>query len=54
MLLDHGGVVAAGTPDEILLPEVLEPVYRTRVDRVDVHGRIVLLFDTFKEDQEPK
>ena len=54
VLLDHGGVVAAGTPDEILLPEVLEPVYRTRVDRVDVHGRIVLLFDTFKEDQEPK
>ncbi|WP_448854821.1 ABC transporter ATP-binding protein [Corynebacterium frankenforstense] len=49
VLLDHGGVVAAGTPDEILLPEVLAPVYRTRVDRVDVRGRIVLLFDTFKE-----
>lgn len=47
VLLDHGRVVAAGTVGEVLMPEVLEPVYGVRVD-VLTHprtGRPVLSFD---------
>jgi iron complex transport system ATP-binding protein len=47
VLLDHGRVVAAGPVDEVLVPEVLEPVYGVRVD-VLAHprtGRPVLSFD---------
>lgn len=35
VLLDHGSVVAHGTPREVLTRDVLEPVYRIRVRRVD-------------------
>ncbi|MEU4386909.1 ATP-binding cassette domain-containing protein [Promicromonospora sp. NPDC023805] len=47
VLLDQGRVVAAGPVDEVLVPEVLEPVYGVRVD-VLTHprtGRPVLSFD---------
>ena len=47
VLLDHGRVVAAGPVGEVLVPEVLEPVYGVRVD-VLAHprtGRPVLSFD---------
>jgi iron complex transport system ATP-binding protein len=47
VLLDHGRVVAAGPVGEVLVPEVLEPVYGVRVD-VLTHprtGRPVLSFD---------
>jgi iron complex transport system ATP-binding protein len=46
LVLLHGGVVAAaGTVDEVLRPEVLEPVYEVRVSRVDHDGRVLLAFD---------
>ncbi len=47
VLLDRGRVVAAGPVSEVLVPEVLEPVYGVRVD-VLTHprtGRPVLSFD---------
>lgn len=44
VVLDHGMVVATGTPDEVLTPEVLEPVYGLPVTRLDVDGEITLVF----------
>ncbi|WP_420098702.1 ABC transporter ATP-binding protein [Corynebacterium sp.] len=44
VMLDHGHVVAEGTPDEVLVPAVLEPVYQRPVTRVDVGGEITLIF----------
>ncbi|MDT9594987.1 ABC transporter ATP-binding protein [Nocardioides zeae] len=44
VLLQRGRVVAQGTPDEVLVPEVLEPVYEVGVRRVDLDGEIHLLF----------
>ncbi|MCB7135617.1 ABC transporter ATP-binding protein [Cellulosimicrobium marinum] len=38
VLLDAGTLVATGTPEEVLVPAVLEPVYRVRVTPVDVDG----------------
>ncbi|MFI2363178.1 ATP-binding cassette domain-containing protein [Promicromonospora sp. NPDC019610] len=47
VLLDHGRVVAAGPVGEVLVPEVLEPVYGVRVDvlRHPRTGRPVLSFE---------
>lgn len=36
LLLDRGTVAAHGTPREVLVPEVLEPVYGIRVRRVEL------------------
>ena len=36
LLLDGGRVAAAGTADEVLVPEVLEPVYGVAVRRLDL------------------
>ncbi|MGO1948979.1 MAG: ABC transporter ATP-binding protein [Mycobacteriaceae bacterium] len=44
VVLDHGQVVAEGTPDEVLVPSILEPVYGRPVTRVDVDGEITLVF----------
>ncbi|HIW91836.1 MAG TPA: ABC transporter ATP-binding protein [Candidatus Corynebacterium avicola] len=44
VVLDHGRVVAHGTPDEVLTPGILEPVYGRAVTRVDVDGEITLVF----------
>nr|WP_196790750.1 ABC transporter ATP-binding protein [Motilibacter aurantiacus] len=44
VLLKKGRVVAAGTPDEVLVPSVLEPVYEVEVRRLDVDGELHLLF----------
>ncbi|MDN5721331.1 MAG: histidinol phosphatase, partial [Corynebacterium sp.] len=44
VVLDRGVVVAEGTPDEVLVPTVLEPVYGRRVTRVDIDGEITLVF----------
>ncbi|MGO1379446.1 ABC transporter ATP-binding protein [Corynebacterium sp. AOP36-E1-14] len=44
VVLDRGVVVAEGTPDEVLVPAVLEPVYGRRVTRVDIDGEITLIF----------
>ncbi|WP_199039875.1 ABC transporter ATP-binding protein [Glycomyces salinus] len=44
VLLDRGRVAAAGTPDEVLRPEVIEPVYRIEAKRFDIDGIPQLLF----------
>jgi len=44
VLLGRGGVVAAGTVDEVLDPAVLEPVYGIGIRRLDLDGAIHLLF----------
>ncbi|WP_265521194.1 ABC transporter ATP-binding protein [Oerskovia flava] len=38
VLLDHGEVVATGTPAEVLTPAVLEPVYRVAVTPLEIDG----------------
>lgn len=43
-VLGGGRVVAQGTPDEVLVPEVLEPVYEVGVRRLDVDGDLTLVF----------
>ena len=44
VLLGDGGVVATGTVDAVLRPEVLEPVYGIGVERVETRGELHLLF----------
>jgi iron complex transport system ATP-binding protein len=44
VLLNRGQVAAAGTVDEVLTPEVLEPVYGVRVQRAAAFGSFQLLF----------
>lgn len=44
VLLDRGQVVASGTSDAVLRPEVLEPVYRVAVNRVDEPDCVQLVF----------
>ncbi|WP_058234430.1 ABC transporter ATP-binding protein [Devriesea agamarum] len=44
-LLHAGQLVADGTPDEVLRPQILEPVYQVRVHRLDHGDRPHLLFD---------
>ncbi|WP_205471321.1 ABC transporter ATP-binding protein [Nocardioides sp. SYSU D00038] len=44
VVLDRGRVAASGTVDEVLRPELLEPVYGIGIQRLDVEGDIHLLF----------
>ncbi|MFI6825417.1 ABC transporter ATP-binding protein [Micromonospora sp. NPDC050187] len=44
VLLGGGGVVAAGTTDEVLDPAVLQPVYGIGIRRLELDGAIHLLF----------
>ncbi len=44
LLLDHGEVVAAGTPSEVLVAENIEPVYQIGVRRVELHDGFQLVF----------
>ncbi|HEU5128209.1 MAG TPA: ABC transporter ATP-binding protein [Glycomyces sp.] len=44
VLLDRGLVAADGGPDEVLRPEVIEPVYQIAVKRLDIDGVPQLLF----------
>ena len=44
LLLHHGAVVATGTPDQVLTPEHLEPVYEVRVRRIDLDDGFQLAF----------
>lgn len=44
VLLEEGRVAAAGSADQVLRPEVLEPVYRIGVERLATGGLIQLLF----------
>lgn len=50
VLLDGGRVAAAGTPDDVLRPEVLEPVYRIGVQRIDTGDGVQLLFRPLDAD----
>jgi iron complex transport system ATP-binding protein len=44
ILLNQGAIAAAGTPDEVLKPQVLEPVYGVSIQRVqDQNGNPVVV-----------
>lgn len=38
-LIDHGRLVAAGTAEDVLKPELLEPVYGLEVHRIEIRGK---------------
>lgn len=44
ILNSNGSIVTQGPPAEVFTPEILEPVYRIRVNRVDIEGEVNLLF----------
>ncbi|GAA1852818.1 ABC transporter ATP-binding protein [Myceligenerans crystallogenes] len=44
VLLAAGRVVATGTPDEVLTPDLLHRVYEIRAERVTVNGCLQLVF----------
>lgn len=50
VLLDGGKLVAAGTPDEILTPDMLRRVYGIHVERLIVSDCLQLVFSPFDED----
>ena len=43
-VMNAGQIVARGTPDEVLVPEVLEPVYEIGIRRLDLEDGIHLVF----------
>lgn len=47
LVLSQGKMVACGTPNEVLVPAVLEPVYQVPIQRVDTQGEITLTFPRF-------
>ena len=49
VLLGSGGVAAAGTVEDVLVPEVLEPVYGIGVERVRTRDQLHLLFTPFAD-----
>jgi iron complex transport system ATP-binding protein len=49
VLLQQGRVVAAGTTDEVLTPEVLEPVYGVSVRRLSALGALQLVIGPREE-----
>jgi iron complex transport system ATP-binding protein len=48
ILLHDGHVVAVGDPDAVLTPEVLEPVYRVRVRRIEEPDCVQFIFSLDK------
>lgn len=44
LLLDEGRLVAAGTPDEVLRPALIEQVYGISVERIESAGKGHLIF----------
>ncbi|MDF1601984.1 ABC transporter ATP-binding protein [Nocardioides sp. YIM 152315] len=44
VLLGDGGIAAAGTVDDVLVPEVLESVYGIGIERLETRGHLHLLF----------
>ncbi len=49
-LLDNGELVAVGAAEEILTPELLEPVYGLDVHCMDINGHLQLLMAPQEED----
>ena len=47
VLLGGGGIAAAGASDDVLVPEVLEPVYGIGIERVEAADQLHLLFLPF-------
>lgn len=43
-VLKEGRIVAEGTPEEVLIPEILEPVYEIKVRRLNLDGEITLVY----------
>jgi iron complex transport system ATP-binding protein len=54
VLLNRGRVAAAGAIDEVLTPEVLEPVYGVRVQRAAAFGSFQLLFGPGPRSADPQ
>ncbi|MFE1594980.1 ABC transporter ATP-binding protein [Nocardia sp. NPDC058705] len=53
VLLDQGTVAAAGTVEEVLTPQILEPVYQIPVRRTCAFGAVQLLFGPATEPGNP-
>ncbi|MCA1222316.1 ABC transporter ATP-binding protein [Streptomyces sp. 8L] len=53
VLLDGGQVACCGTPDEVLVPRVLEPVYGIGIDRITIRGQAHLIFTPHGPGPEP-
>ncbi|MBB4909181.1 ABC transporter ATP-binding protein [Actinophytocola algeriensis] len=53
VLLDTGRVAATGTPDVVLRPEVLEPVYGIGVQRIATDDGVQLLFRPLDHEEKP-
>ncbi|GAA1924683.1 ABC transporter ATP-binding protein [Nocardioides hwasunensis] len=52
VLLGDGGVVAAGPVDDVLVPDLLEPVYGIGIERVRTDDQLHLLFHPRTPTQE--
>lgn len=50
MVIHDGTVVVEGPTDKVLVPEILEPVYRLPVQRVDTGDGFMLIFRKADED----
>jgi iron complex transport system ATP-binding protein len=50
VLLDRGAVAGAGTPDEVLQPDLIRRVYGIDARRVDVDGTPNLLFAPLRQE----
>jgi iron complex transport system ATP-binding protein len=48
VLLDRGRIAATGAADDVLHPEVLEPVYGIAVERIDTRAGLHLHFSPFE------
>jgi iron complex transport system ATP-binding protein len=44
VLLGNGGIAASGPVDDVLVPEILEPVYGIGIERLEAGGHLHLLF----------
>ncbi|MCV0009853.1 ABC transporter ATP-binding protein [Mobiluncus mulieris] len=52
-LLDHGKIVNIGTVEEVLTPEILEPIYGVRVHTMEIDGVFQLLMSPNTEHTLP-
>jgi ABC superfamily ATP binding cassette transporter, ABC protein len=52
LVINNGEVVASGTPDEVLTPEILEPIYHLRVHRIAHENLTHLIFSPETESKE--